>query len=268
MRIALGLEYDGSRFCGWQTQPGGCGVQDALEAALSTVHGSPVRATAAGRTDAGVHASAQVVHFDCAADRPLAAWVRGVNSNLPAGVASLWATEVGAGFHARFSATERGYRYILLNRPVRPALLAGRVGWFHVPLEADCMGAAARLLLGPHDFSAFRSAECQAKSPERELREAAVHRRGDFVVFDFRADAFLHHMVRNLVGSLVYVGCGRQPEAWIAHVLEGRDRREAAPTFPPDGLYLSHVRYDDAWRLPAFRTTDWLMPIEQACVHE
>jgi tRNA pseudouridine38-40 synthase len=268
VRIALGLEYDGGRFCGWQTQPSGCGVQDAVERALAVIHGSAVGLTAAGRTDAGVHATAQVAHFDCTKDRPLSAWVRGVNSHLPAGAAVLWATEVRGDFHARFSALGRGYRYVLLNRPVRPALLSGKAGWFHVPLDTEAMQNAALPLLGRHDFSAFRAAECQAKSPVRELRKLDILRQGDFVIFDFHADAFLHHMLRNLVGSLVYVGCGRRPESWISDILERRDRRLAAPTFAPDGLYLSHVRYDEAWNLPGFPATDSLIPLAQTCAHE
>ncbi len=250
VRIALGLEYDGSAFCGWQTQPGRCAVQDALEAALAAIHGAPVQTTVAGRTDAGVHALAQVVHFDAAQDRPESAWVRGVNAHLPAGLAVLWARVVQADFHARYSASERSYRYLLLNHPVRPALLSGRVGWVHRPLDVPAMQAAASLLLGRHDFSAFRAAECQARSPVRELRAASVRRVGDYVLFDFSANAFLQHQVRNMVGALVWVGLGRRPVDWIGTLLASRDRRLAAATFPPEGLYLTGVRYDPAWGLP------------------
>lgn len=250
-RLALGLEYDGSAFCGWQTQPGGGAVQDHLERALAQVHGAPVATVAAGRTDAGVHATAQVVHFDAFNERPLGAWVRGVNSHLPAGVAVLWAKEVGEDFHARFGARERAYRYRLLNHRVRPAILAGKVGWVHAPLDVDAMTAAAASLVGTHDFSAFRAAECQARSPIRELRQARVAGQGFYVTFDFRANAFLHHQVRNMVGALVWIGLGRRPPEWMGGLLASRDRRLGAATFAPDGLYLVDVRYDAEWDLPA-----------------
>lgn len=254
MRIALGLEYDGTAFCGWQTQEGGCGVQDHLEKALAQLAGEPrVAATAAGRTDAGVHAAAQVVHFDTGAERSPEAWVRGTNSFLDPHARVLWAREVPGDFHARYSARSRTYQYLLLNEPVASAALLGRVGWFHRPLDVPAMQRAARVLVGEHDFSAFRGAQCQAKTPVRTMHEALVERRANLVVFTFRANAFLHHMVRNLVGALVYVGAGRQPKAWIAELLAGRDRRTAAPTFAPDGLYLAAIEYDSALALPAFR---------------
>ncbi|MEW5769620.1 MAG: tRNA pseudouridine(38-40) synthase TruA [Pseudomonadota bacterium] len=256
-RIALGVEYDGSAFCGWQTQPGGCAVQDHLEAALAAIHGAPVATMTAGRTDAGVHASAQVVHFDALNPRPESAWVRGVNAHLPRGVSVLWAREVDSDFDARRSALERRYRYLLLNRDVRPALLAGKVGWLHGALDLEAMREAAAHLIGTHDFSAFRAAECQAKSPVRELRGATVGRQGEFVVFDFRGNAFLHHQVRNMVGALVWVGLGRRPPEWIAEVLAARDRSRAAATFTADGLYLVGVRYDPRWGLPE---SDGMMP--------
>jgi len=249
MRIALGLEYDGSDFCGWQSQAGGGAVQDALEAALSAIADAPTRVTCAGRTDAGVHALAQVVHFDTDAVRPDTAWVRGVNAHLPASVAVRWAQPVAGDFHARFSARGRRYRYLLLNRGERPGLMARRVGWFHRPLDADAMAAAARLVLGEHDFSAFRAVECQAKSPVKTLRRADVARHGDLLVFDFEASAFLHHMVRNLVGALVYVGKGAHPPAWLDELLAGRDRARAAPTFEACGLYFAGVDYDPVWQL-------------------
>ncbi|MCM2290191.1 MAG: tRNA pseudouridine(38-40) synthase TruA [Sulfuritalea sp.] len=249
MRIALGLEYDGSGFCGWQSQAGGGAVQDAVESALSIVADAPTRVVCAGRTDAGVHALAQVVHFDTEAVRPDTAWVRGVNAHLPASVAVRWAQPVSSEFHARFSARGRRYRYVLLNRTERPALMARRVGWFHRPLDADAMAAAASLLLGEHDFSAFRAIECQAKSPVKTLRRADVVRHGNLLVFDFEASAFLHHMVRNLVGALVYVGKGAHPPEWVGEVLAGRDRARAAPTFEACGLYFAAVDYDAAWQL-------------------
>jgi tRNA pseudouridine38-40 synthase len=250
MRIALCVEYDGSAFEGWQTQPHRRTVQDALEAALARVASAPVGTVCAGRTDTGVHSTAQVVHFDAPVSRPITAWVRGVNAHLPRAAAVRWAVEVQADFHARFSAQARRYRYVLLNRPTRPAVLAGKVGWFHAPLDEMRMIAAAASLPGEHDFSAFRAAACQAKSPIRALSEARVQRLGPYVLFDFRANGFLHHMVRNLVGALVYVGKGRHPPEWLGEVLAGRERSRAAPTFSPDGLYLCGVEYGPQWSLP------------------
>ncbi len=250
MKIALCLEYDGRAFHGWQTQPGGGTVQDALEKALAEIADEPIAVVCAGRTDAGVHASCQVVHFECLAERPLSAWVRGVNTFLPDAVAVRWAHPVADDFHARFSARGRRNRDLLLNRPQRPGLTHGRVGWFHLPLDLAAMQAAAARLLGEHDFSAFRAAECQARSPVKDLREARVWQAGDHVVFDFEATAFLHHMVRNLVGTLVYIGKGKHSPAWIDELLECRDRKRAAPTFAPDGLYLSGVSYEPHWGLP------------------
>lgn len=250
MRIALGLEYDGSRFCGWQTQPSACAVQDVVEAAISEIAGEAVSVTTAGRTDTGVHALGQVLHFDTDVQRPESAWVRGVNALLPPAVAVRWSREVDPEFHARFSARARRYRYLLLNRPTRPGLSAGRVGWFHAPLEIEAMRAAAAHLIGEHDFSAFRSAECQAKSPVRTLDELAIERRGDVIVFDLQANAFLHHMVRNIIGCLVYVGKGKHDPSWLAELLTQRDRKLAAPTFAPDGLYLTGVAYEAKWGIP------------------
>lgn len=249
MRIALGLEYDGSGFCGWQSQAGGGAVQDAVESALSMVADAPTRVICAGRTDSGVHALAQVVHFDTDVVRPDSAWVRGVNAHLPASVAVRWAQPVAPEFHARFSALSRRYRYLLLNRGERPGLMARRVGWFHRPLALEPMREAAQLLVGEHDFSAFRAAECQAKSPIKHLRRLELARHGDLLVFDFEASAFLHHMVRNLVGALVYVGKGAHPPQWLGELLAGRDRARAAPTFEACGLYFAGVDYDPAWKL-------------------
>lgn len=257
MRIALGLEYCGVGFCGWQSQLQGCGVQDALEAALSAIALAPVRVIAAGRTDTGVHAAFQVVHFDTTVARPLTAWVRGVNSHLPAGVAVQWAREVGADFHARFAANQRGYRYVLFNHPVRPGLNHGLIGWYHRPLDVDAMNAAAAHWVGTHDFSAFRAAGCQAKSPLKELRLAQIDRRGDYLMCDFQADGFLHHMIRNLMGCLIQVGAGAHPPDWARDLLESRDRSLAAPTFDAAGLYLTHIRYPAHFALP--ETSDrWL----------
>ncbi len=257
MRIALGIEYNGSGFCGWQTQPSGCGVQDALEQALAEIAGEKIATICAGRTDTGVHALAQVVHFDCDAARPATAWVRGTNTGLPAAAAVTWMQQVGADFSARYSATARCYRYVLLNHPVRPALNAGRVAWFHAPLDVAQMRDAAALLTGEHDFSAFRSSECQAKSPVRELRRLDIRRSGDYIVFDLTANAFLHHMVRNIVGCLVYVGNGKHSPAWAGDVLASCDRTQAAPTLDASGLYLARVSYDAKWGIPAPARRAW-----------
>jgi len=253
MRIALGVEYDGGGFCGWQTQRARCSVQDALENALAGIAAEPVsmvRTVCAGRTDAGVHALAQVVHFDTTADRPESAWVRGVNALTPPALAVTWVRPVAAEFSARYSAKSRAYRYVLLNHPVRPAAESGRVGWYHTPLHMESMRVAAANLVGEHDFGAFRSAECQAKSPVRTLMQLEIMQQGAYIVFDFRANGFLHHMVRNIVGSLVYVGNGKYGPQWISKLLDSRDRRLAAPTFDAAGLYLTGVEYDPVWGLP------------------
>lgn len=250
MRIALGLEYDGWGFCGWQSQSDVPSIQDALESAIGEIAGVTVRVHAAGRTDTGVHALRQVVHFETDAERPLTAWVRGVNRHLPDAVAVNWARAVPDDFHARFSATGRHYRYLLLNRPTRPALGSGRVGWFARPLELSPMRTAAAALIGEHDFSAFRAAECQARSPLKTLHRLDVSCADGLITFDLHANAFLHHMVRNIVGALVYVGAGRESPGWLGQLLALRDRSRAAPTFAADGLYLSGVDYDPAWGLP------------------
>ena len=250
MRITLGIEYCGTNFRGWQSQAGGGTVQDVLEAALAQIAGEKIGVLCAGRTDAGVHATHQVAHFDTTVERPISAWVRGVNSHLPSGVAVRWAQPVGDEFHARFSARGRRYRYLLLNRPQRPGLWQGRLGWFHLPLDLAAMREASLRLLGEHDFSAFRAAECQAKSPIKTLTRAEVRQSGNLLIFDFEASAFLHHMVRNLVGTLVYIGKGAQSPAWIDELLQMRDRTRAAPTFSPDGLYFRGPIYEAHWGLP------------------
>jgi tRNA pseudouridine38-40 synthase len=253
MRIALGLEYDGASFHGWQSQADGSGVQDAVERAVSTIAGKRVATIAAGRTDSGVHATLQVAHSDTDALRPETAWVRGVNSLLPSTVAVRWAVGVADDFHARRKATGRYYTYLLLDHPVRSALLQSRIGWYHRPLALHVMHDAAQALLGTHDFSAFRAAECQARSPVKTLDRLEIAREGDMFRFELHADAFLHHMVRNIIGTLVYVGCGRQPAAWVANVLASRDRALAAPTFAAAGLYLTGVDYATQWNLPVTR---------------
>ncbi|HEX5338443.1 MAG TPA: tRNA pseudouridine(38-40) synthase TruA [Gallionella sp.] len=250
MRIALGVEYDGRPYCGWQSQAEGLTVQDTLQGALSQIAGEPISIIAAGRTDTGVHALEQVIHFDAQAERPLSAWVRGVNALLPDSIAVRWAHPVPDEFHARFSAHGRSYRYLLINRATRSAIHAGKAGWFHAPLDVAAMQEAARCLIGEHDFSAFRAAQCQAKSPVKTLTRLDIRREGDMIVFDLSAGAFLHHMVRNIVGSLVYVGKGKHPPDWLRDVLESRERRLAAPTFSPDGLYLRRIKYEEKWGLP------------------
>ena len=228
-------------------------MQDHLQQALTRFADAPIEVTAAGRTDTGVHATAQVVHFDTEARREEVSWIRGTNSNLHESARVLWAREVAAQFHARYGARSRTYRYLLLDAPVAPAILRGRVGWHHRALDVPLMAQGLVALVGEHDFSSFRDAQCQAKSPVRHLIAASVERDRTLVVFTFRANAFLHHMIRNIVGALVYVGMGKQAPSWIGALLAERDRRLAAPTFAPDGLYLAGVEYDPAFGLPAAR---------------
>lgn len=242
-RYALGIEYDGSAFHGWQAQPHGITVQDRLERALSQVAGRSLRVHCAGRTDTGVHALNQVVHFDAPVTRPLQAWIRGTNAHLPPQIAVRWAQIVAPDFHARFNARSRSYCYVLHNHPVRPAIFQGKVGWHHRPLQAELMQTAAQSLLGEHDFSAFRAAECQAKSPIKTMQRVQVQRHHDLILFEFCATAFLQHMVRNLVGALIEIGNGRQAPDYLHTLLNSRDRRCAAPTFSPAGLYLTGVTY-------------------------
>lgn len=250
MKIAIGVEYHGGWFQGWQSQPNGQGVQDHLETALAQIAGESVRLHAAGRTDAGVHALMQIAHFETHADRPLQAWVRGTNAHLPPWVRVRWAHEVADAFHARFSARARSYQYVLYNHAVAPASQHGRVGWYHRPLQLSLMQQAATCLLGEHDFSAFRASECQAKSPVRTMQVAEVVQQGPFFVFSFCANAFLQHQIRNMVGALVYVGQEKLPVEAFAELLQQQDRTLSPPTFMPDGLYFTGVRYDAQWQLP------------------
>lgn len=250
MRIAAILEYDGSRFSGWQRQDQARSVQAVVEEALSKVADGPIQVTVAGRTDAGVHAAAQVIHFDTSATRSDYSWVRGANSNLPSGVAVLWAGAVEHDFHARYSATDRQYQYIILNRPIRPTYLVQRVTHEYRPLDVSCMQEAARYLIGEHDFTSFRAAECQANSPIRELRSLDVTRQGDMVHIRAHANAFLQHMVRNIAGVLMTIGVGERPPSWAKEVLQARDRSAGSVTAAPDGLYLSAVTYPEAMKIP------------------
>ena len=249
-RIALGLQYDGAPWTGWQSQPHRRTVQDALESALSRFADRPVRVACAGRTDAGVHALGQVVHFDTDAQRTLNGWVRGVNALLPRSIAVTWSDEVAASFDARFLAVARTYHYLLLVQPYRAPHWVGRAGWTPLPLDVDAMRSAAAHLVGRHDFTSFRSAECQAKSPVKEMTTLSIETSGHFVRYTFRANAFLHHMVRNIVGALLAVGRGRQQPAWLCDLIAARDRSAGAPTFMPDGLYLSRVDYPAGMLLP------------------
>ena len=251
MRIALGIEYDGTDFHGWQRLSHGPSAQAAVEAALSKVADEAVEVTCAGRTDAGVHASCQVVHFDTHAERSPRGWTLGTSSNLPASVAVLWAQPVADDFHARFSALARRYCYTILNRPVRAALAARHVAWERVPLDAQAMHAAAQALVGENDFSAFRTLACQARTPMRCVHEISVRREDDRVIVEIQANAFLHHMVRNIVGSLLPVGRGEEKPGWIAQLLAGRDRSVAGPTAPAQGLTFLRPYYPAAYGLPA-----------------
>jgi tRNA pseudouridine38-40 synthase len=251
MRIALGIEYDGTDFSGWQRLTEGVSVQGAVEQALTRVADHPVQVSCAGRTDAGVHGRCQVVHFDTDARRDMRGWVLGACSNLPTSVAVLWAQPVPDSFHARFSARSRRYRYHLLNRPVRAALDARYVTWERLPLDAARMYEAARALLGEHDFSAFRALSCQAPHPRRSVLGVDVRREGEQVFVEIEANAFLHHMVRNIVGSLLLIGRGERPVEWLGELLASRDRQVAGPTAPASGLTFVGPRYEAHWGLPA-----------------
>lgn len=251
-RIACRIEYNGAGYNGWQAQPhlDVVTVQQTLESALSDVAATALRVHCAGRTDTGVHGHGQVVHFDSPVARPPKSWVLGANANLPHDVRVHWAVPVSDEFHARHSATARRYRYVIANALVRPALLAGQVTWQRRPLDAQLMHEEAQSLLGERDFSAFRAAACQSATPVRDVQEVSVFRRGPLVIVDIRANAFLHHMVRNIVGSLMAVGTGRQGAGWVAALLAGGDRTQAADTAPPDGLYLVEVCYPPEYGLP------------------
>ena len=243
-RIALGIEYKGARYRGWQRQESGVpSVQAALEKALSQVAAEPVSLMCAGRTDAGVHASGQVVHFDTRVERPLKAWIMGGNANLPPDISVTWAKVMPAEFHARFKAFARRYRYVIYNDPIRPAHLAEEVTWNHRPLDVARMREAAAHLVGTHDFTSFRAVQCQAKSPVKTVHHLEVIEHGRFIVIDVRANAFLHHMVRNFAGVLMTIGAGAREPGWVAEVLAARDRRAGGVTAHPYGLYLVHVYY-------------------------
>lgn len=249
-KIALGIEYDGSRYYGWQRQAEVESVQGHLERALSIVADEPITVFCAGRTDAGVHATGQVAHFATRAARKDAAWTMGVNAHLPRDIAVRWVKTVADDFHARFSATARRYRYIIYNHRYRPAVLAGGVTHYYLPLDVERMARAGQSLLGENDFTSFRAVQCQSRTPWRNVNHLEVTRYGDYVVVDIKANAFVHHMVRNIVGSLLEVGCGNQPESWMAYLLAAKDRTLAAATARADGLYLVAVDYPARFALP------------------
>ena len=258
-RLALGLSYRGSAYRGWQSQPGGDTVQDRVEAALAQFAAVPIRTVCAGRTDTGVHALNQVLHFDAPVQRDDFSWVRGSNRYLDKDIAIQWCRPVAPDFDARRSALGRRYRYLLLQSAVRPGLEQGLAGWSFRPLDGDAMRTAAALLIGEHDFSSFRAAECQARSPVKTMRAITIRQHGAYWRFDFDASAFLHHMVRNLMGCLLTVGEGRRPPGWMAEVLAARSRDAAAPTFAADGLYFAGPYYDSRHRIPEHTPAmDWL----------
>ena len=263
VRLALGISYNGQAYEGWQSQASGRTVQDQLEAALAQFTTTPVSTVCAGRTDAGVHGLMQVVHFDTDLAREPSSWVRGTNRYLPPDIAVQWAHPVPDDFHSRFSAVARRYAYVLLQSPVRPSVDAGRVGWVFRPLDGDAMRAGAMHLLGEHDFTSFRASSCQARTPVKTMNSIRITRKGAgehcYWRFEFEANAFLHHMIRNIMGCIIQIGQGAQPADWMRDVLAARDRDAAAPTFSPDGLYFLGPVYDAKWRLPE-RTAayDWL----------
>ena len=250
MRVALGISYNGQNYQGWQSQSSGLTVQDHLEKALGKFTSQRVSTVCAGRTDAGVHALMQVVHFDTDRDRDTHSWTRGTNANLPRDIAVQWAVHTSDSFHCRACATSRRYAYVLLESPIRPSVEAGCVGWTFRGLDADALRAAANILLGEHDFTSFRASQCQALSPVKNILDISIHQRGAYWRIEFEANAFLHHMIRNIMGCLVQIGQGAKPVSWMAEVLAARDRKAAAPTFSPDGLYFLGPRYDARWGMP------------------
>lgn len=261
MRIALGLEYDGSRYHGWQRQPNLHTVQGEVEKSLAKIIGKDITIQCAGRTDTGVHAAGQVIHFDCEVNRALKAFVFGLNSQLPKDISIKWSKEVPDDFHVRYSAIKRQYRYMIYNHPIRPAHLRSYITWYYRPLDHEMMQEAANDLIGEHDFSSFRSTECQSKSPIRHVESISIERKGDIIFFDIVANAFLHHMVRNIAGVLMAVASSRKPVEWVAELLEHKNRAMGAETAPPYGLYLTKVMYPDEFDLPNMHIANPLLLI-------
>lgn len=251
MKVAACVEYDGSEFCGWQIQKGHPSVQQTVESALSSIANHTVRVHCAGRTDTGVHACGQIFHFETSSHRSDHSWVMGTNSIMPNSISLMWTTPVESSFHARFSAVSRTYRYILLNRKVRPSYLSKKTGWFGPYLDVERMNSAAAMLVGEYDFSAFRSSQCSNKVPVKTVYSLSVGRCDNWLWIDVEANGFLHHMVRNITGALLNVGTGDQEPEWVKHVLEERDRTKAGVTVPPDGLYFVKVKYPEKYSLPA-----------------
>ncbi len=250
MRIALGIEYYGANYYGWQRQREVNSIQQELETALSKIANHPVEIQCAGRTDAGVNATGQVIHFETTVERQMSAWTLGVNAQLPDDIAVRWAKVVPDDFHARFTATARRYRYVIFNEPLRPAILSKGVSHYYHPLDAEKMHEAGQCLLGERDFTSFRAAQCQSNTPFRNVMALSVHRAGSYIILDIQANAFLHHMVRNITGSLLLVGTGEKDKEWLADVLEAKDRTIAGATAKAEGLYLVDVTYPEHYELP------------------
>ena len=251
MRIVFSVEYDGSSFCGWQHQPSECSLQDVIQNAIKKFSGQPIKIIGSSRTDSGVHATWQIFHFDTDLQREMNSWVRGVNTFLPSTIKVLGAFKVGEDFHARFSAMKRQYNYILYSSKVSPCLFFNKVGWTWLEIDENKLKEAIKIFIGQHDFSSFRSSECQSKSPVREMFEVNVDKISEsYYIFKFVANSFLHHMIRNIIGSLIYVASGKQPLNWLIDVKNSKNRALAAPTFSPSGLYLSGVHYDAKWKIP------------------
>jgi tRNA pseudouridine38-40 synthase len=257
-RIVLGIEYDGASYAGWQRQRHALTVQESVETAVARVADEGVDVVCAGRTDAGVHALEQVVHFDTSARRELRSWVLGINANLPDDIRVLWARELDEDFHSRYSAIARFYHYVILNRPMRSALQPRQTTWSFYPLDEARMQSGADYLIGEHDFSSFRAQGCQSNSPWRIMHFIRLRREGDRVIMDICANAFLHHMVRNIAGVLMEVGCGKREPEWVKELLEVRDRNQGGVTAPPDGLYLGGIYYPERFGLPRHAVFDWL----------
>ena len=258
MRIVFSVEYDGSSFCGWQHQPSECSLQDVIQDAIKKFSGQPIKIIGSSRTDSGVHATWQIFHFDTDLQREMNSWVRGVNTFLPSTIKVLGAFKVDEDFHARFSAMKRQYNYILYSSKVSPCLFFNKVGWTWLEIDENKLKEAIKIFIGQHDFSSFRSSECQSKSPVREMFEVNVDKISEsYYIFKFVANSFLHHMIRNIIGSLIYVASGKQSLNWLIDVKNSKNRALAAPTFSPSGLYLSGVHYDAKWKIP-FENKDFI----------